>query len=188
MPRLSLIRHGQTAWNVERRFLGWTDVPLDETGVSQARSRAADLGAFDAVFSSSSARAAQTAEHFGVPVLLPALRELDQGDLEGMHATDALEVYSPFFAEWMLDPTDIVIPGGRETFAQAQHRVLGALRALPWDGLERVAVVSHQMVIAAVQCAVDGVPLRRWRDYRVGHLEIVELDVVADNGTEFRRP
>ncbi|TDD83709.1 histidine phosphatase family protein, partial [Actinomadura darangshiensis] len=40
--RLVLWRHGQTAWNVERRFQGKTDIPLDETGLAQAR-RAASL-------------------------------------------------------------------------------------------------------------------------------------------------
>ena len=38
MHKLVLIRHGESTWNLENRFTGWTDVPLTETGVAQARS------------------------------------------------------------------------------------------------------------------------------------------------------
>ena len=37
MPKLVLIRHGESTWNLENRFTGWTDVPLTTTGVDQAR-------------------------------------------------------------------------------------------------------------------------------------------------------
>ena len=37
MPKLVLIRHGESTWNLENRFTGWTDVPLTATGVAQAR-------------------------------------------------------------------------------------------------------------------------------------------------------
>jgi 2,3-bisphosphoglycerate-dependent phosphoglycerate mutase len=37
MHKLVLIRHGESTWNLENRFTGWTDVPLTETGVQQAR-------------------------------------------------------------------------------------------------------------------------------------------------------
>ncbi len=37
MPKLVLIRHGESTWNLENRFTGWTDVPLTTTGVAQAR-------------------------------------------------------------------------------------------------------------------------------------------------------
>jgi 2,3-bisphosphoglycerate-dependent phosphoglycerate mutase len=36
MHKLVLIRHGESTWNLENRFTGWTDVPLTETGVAQA--------------------------------------------------------------------------------------------------------------------------------------------------------
>jgi 2,3-bisphosphoglycerate-dependent phosphoglycerate mutase len=42
MHKLVLIRHGESQWNLENRFTGWTDVPLTETGVAQAR-RAGEL-------------------------------------------------------------------------------------------------------------------------------------------------
>jgi 2,3-bisphosphoglycerate-dependent phosphoglycerate mutase len=37
MPKLVLIRHGESTWNLDNRFTGWTDVPLTDTGVAQAR-------------------------------------------------------------------------------------------------------------------------------------------------------
>jgi 2,3-bisphosphoglycerate-dependent phosphoglycerate mutase len=37
MHKLVLIRHGESTWNLENRFTGWTDVPLTATGVAQAR-------------------------------------------------------------------------------------------------------------------------------------------------------
>ena len=40
MHTLVLIRHGESTWNLENRFTGWTDVPLTDTGVAQARQAA----------------------------------------------------------------------------------------------------------------------------------------------------
>ena len=37
MKKLLLIRHGESAWNKENRFTGWTDVPLSEQGVAEAK-------------------------------------------------------------------------------------------------------------------------------------------------------
>lgn len=61
--RVILWRHGQTAWNVERRFQGTTDVELTETGVAQARRAARLLASLqpDAIVSSDLSRAANTA-------------------------------------------------------------------------------------------------------------------------------
>jgi 2,3-bisphosphoglycerate-dependent phosphoglycerate mutase len=38
MYKLVLLRHGESTWNLENRFTGWTDVPLTATGVAQAQS------------------------------------------------------------------------------------------------------------------------------------------------------
>ena len=45
MPRLVLLRHGESVWNRENRFTGWTDVDLSETGVDEAKQAAALLKA-----------------------------------------------------------------------------------------------------------------------------------------------
>ncbi|NED79167.1 histidine phosphatase family protein, partial [Streptomyces sp. SID11233] len=61
--RIILWRHGQTAWNLERRFQGDTDVPLTETGRAQAKRAARLLASLqpDALIASDLGRAADTA-------------------------------------------------------------------------------------------------------------------------------
>jgi len=64
MVKLVLIRHGQSAWNLENRFTGWTDVPLSEQGVREAKEAGALLKkegyTFDIAFSSVLQRANNT--------------------------------------------------------------------------------------------------------------------------------
>jgi 2,3-bisphosphoglycerate-dependent phosphoglycerate mutase len=50
MPKLVLLRHGESVWNRENRFTGWTDVDLSEAGAAEARRAAALLKAYDIRF------------------------------------------------------------------------------------------------------------------------------------------
>lgn len=61
--RLVIWRHGRTAWNLEHRFQGQTDVPLDEVGVAQAKAAARMLMALrpQIIVSSNLSRARDTA-------------------------------------------------------------------------------------------------------------------------------
>ena len=64
MPRLVLIRHGQSTWNLENRFTGWWDVDVTEKGVAEARAAGALMAErgldFDICFTSLQARAIKT--------------------------------------------------------------------------------------------------------------------------------
>jgi 2,3-bisphosphoglycerate-dependent phosphoglycerate mutase len=64
MPRLVLIRHGQSAWNLENRFTGWWDVDLTEQGEAEAKAAGELLAArgfdFDVTFTSVQKRAIRT--------------------------------------------------------------------------------------------------------------------------------
>jgi 2,3-bisphosphoglycerate-dependent phosphoglycerate mutase len=64
MPRLVLIRHGQSAWNLENRFTGWWDVDITERGAEEARSAGELMAArgldFDRCFTSVQKRAIKT--------------------------------------------------------------------------------------------------------------------------------
>lgn len=139
-----LWRHGQTIWNVERRFQGQTDIPLDETGEAQAEHAARRLATLrpDAIFSSDLTRAANTAAPLarltGLAVTLDKdLRERHGGVWEGLTDTQIGERYPAERATW--NP-----PDGEPTTAVAD-RVSVALRRIA-DTVEDgglAVVVSH---------------------------------------------
>ena len=109
--RLVLWRHGQTIWNVEHRFQGQTDIPLDETGEAQAEYAARRLATLmpSAIFASDLTRAQQTAAPLsrltGLPVTPDkGLRERSGGVWEGLTDTEIRERYPRERASW--DPPD----------------------------------------------------------------------------------
>ncbi|MDB5894435.1 MAG: hypothetical protein JWQ88_1966 [Rhodoferax sp.] len=67
MYKLVLIRHGESTWNLENRFTGWTDVPLTDTGIEQAKNAGrllkADGYEFDLAYTSVLKRATHTLWH-----------------------------------------------------------------------------------------------------------------------------
>lgn len=93
--RLYIARHGETAWNVEHRLQGWTDVSLDETGRKQAAALADLLTGvpLDAIYSSTLSRSRDTAQIVAGKTMavksLEGLRERNYGHFQGGSDTDA---------------------------------------------------------------------------------------------------
>ena len=168
-----LLRHGRTAWNAEKRFLGRTDIGLDEVGHAEAVVLSGAIrGRFDRVYTSPLSRAAETAAYLAPPDPVPVdgLQELSQGELEGLVGEVAVARYASFFAEWVRDPETARVPGG-ETMGECRDRSVAALgEIVEREGPGRViAVVSHQMVMANLACTFAGRSLADWRDHRVGN-------------------
>ena len=133
---LYLIRHGETDWNVERRCQGFSDRPLNETGRRQAEATAAHLSGIkiEAIYSSSLKRAhalgLAIAEHHDIPVhTSDALKELNQGEFEGLALSDLVEKHSEFLQRWFLDPADLKVPGG-ESMRELQTNTSAAARSV----------------------------------------------------------
>ncbi len=82
MIKLVLVRHGQSIWNLENRFTGWTDVPLSEKGVKEAQEAGMVLKekgfTFDLAFTSVLKRAEDTLDYI--------LKEMDLSDIEIRHS------------------------------------------------------------------------------------------------------
>ena len=100
LTRLCLVRHGETAWNAERRLQGHTDIPLNAHGLAQAQATAASLAGerFDAAYSSDLARARQTAEAIAgrcrlTPAFDDRLRERHYGAFQSLTYDEARARY-----------------------------------------------------------------------------------------------
>jgi len=137
---LVLLRHGRTAWNLERRAQGHSDVDLDDTGHAQAAAVAPYLAALspELLCSSDLARARQTAEYVAKEAsvglqLDPRLREFDLGERTGLTMTEFAEAYPEEYREFRAGHYDVV-PGGERraaVVARVTSCVDDALAALP---------------------------------------------------------
>jgi probable phosphoglycerate mutase len=157
--RLVLWRHGQTAYNAERRFQGQTDIPLNAVGLRQAERAARYLAALapDALFSSDLARATATAASLarltGLPVQLDKdLRERSGGSWEGKTATEIREQYPEAYARW-------VPPDGETVTVVADRGCAALLRiadSLPGGSL--AVVVGHGANLGLGMARLLGIP------------------------------
>jgi len=105
MKRLVLVRHGQSVWNLENRFTGWTDVDLTERGVQEAEEAATMLKnagfVFDKVYTSLLKRSIRTTwivldkmDLMWVPVVKNwVLNERHYGALQGMDKKEVMQNY-----------------------------------------------------------------------------------------------
>lgn len=133
MLQLRLIRHGQTDWNVQSRFQGQVDVPLNALGLAQAERLAMRLKVEPAetLVVSDLQRTRQTAQAveqmWSVPAQASASwREQSFGILEGMVAQDIAQQYPAEWRQWLLYRSDYAPPGG-ESFQMLDTRIRRAV-------------------------------------------------------------
>ena len=166
MTELVFIRHGQTDYNVQLRFQGQIDVPLNDTGHLQARQLAGRLGREPAarLVSSDLARARQTAAPLATawqrpPQLMAALREQSFGVLEGLDRAAIEQRHPELWARWCEYRADFALPGG-ESLRDFHRRVLDAVRVLAEEGAgRRTVVVTHGGVLDVLWRIAHGLPL-----------------------------
>jgi probable phosphoglycerate mutase len=148
--RLILLRHGQTALSVERRYSGRGDHPLTELGLEQAEKAAERLSKTDgiaAIISSPLQRAVQTAQALGrrtglEVVTHQGLIETDFGSWEGLTFAEASGKDPEIHRRWLGD-TSIKPPGG-ESFDEVNARVRKArTEIIAKFGGQTLVLVSH---------------------------------------------
>ncbi len=168
MTRLFLVRHGETDWNVEGRWQGQADVPLNARGRQQAlevAQRLAEEG-LQAIYSSDLQRALHTAQALadltGLPVRAdPRLREIHQGEWQGLLEAEIRARYAERFSQRLQDPLSVAPPGG-ETVQQVRQRALSALAEIvSRHSQERVAVVAHGFILAVMRTHLEKRPIRQ---------------------------
>ena len=169
MLHLMLVRHGETEWNVQRRYQGQSDVPLSELGVWQAKLVAERLAdqKIDVVYASDLKRAWETAQIIvaknGLNILSePRLRELKFGILEGLTFDEAQEQYPELIAAWLGDFHQT--PQGGETIDLFNARIVSLLEDLKQEHDEQtVLLVAHGGPLSELlRVVLELSPQKRW--------------------------
>ena len=165
-----IIRHGQTAWNTQKRLQGHSDSPLNENGRLQAVTLAEILRdePLDAIFSSDLQRAYQTAYEIAKIHNLPvhqdrSFRERCYGICEGMKDGEIREAYPESYKAWYAADPDHFFPDGErktESPRQFHHRAVNAIReaATRYPG-KKIAIVTHFGVIETAYRTAQNIPL-----------------------------
>ena len=159
-----LIRHGETDWNLNGRWQGHADVPLNEMGRVQARRLAERLRSrgpqFDLIYSSDLQRAWETARTIGAaldmaPLPLPALREIDIGTWSGLTNAEVTAQDADSF-ERIRSGEDLA-RGGGERFLDLYTRVIAAIERLAEKHPGgKLALVTHGGPVRAFAVGMGG--------------------------------
>jgi 2,3-bisphosphoglycerate-dependent phosphoglycerate mutase len=179
MTEILLIRHGETAWNAEKRLQGHLDIPLNVEGERQAAALGAALAGepLDAIFSSDLQRALQTALAVAAPrgmqiVIDKGLRERCFGAFEGLQYREIESRYPEAYAAWRARDWHARYPEGKhvaETLDELHVRVTSTVhRLLRQKSYRKVAIVTHGGVLDCLyRVASDRLDFTAPRDFEV---------------------
>jgi len=181
MPKIYLVRHGQTDWNATLRLQGQEDTPLNDTGRGQASRNGSVLAKilsnrheFDFV-ASPLGRTCETMEIVRKALGLSAdgyrtddvLKEIHFGDWQGKTWDQLRETHPQEIAARFDDPWNTVAPGkGGESFAMLSDRALGWLGSVKQD----TVVVTHGGIIRCVMGHIE----------QTSELQIPLIDIPQD--------
>lgn len=215
MHTLVLIRHGESEWNLENRFTGWTDVDLTEKGISEAKSAGRLLREsgfdFDLCYTSYLKRAIHTLNHVLDDmdrVWLPVqkswkLNERHYGALQGLNKSETAEKYGEEQVRiWrrsfdvkppVLDPEDKRSPKLQEQYRGVKPENLPLTESLK-DTVARVVPYYEKEILPEMRCgkrvliAAHGNSLRALIMYfeKLTEEEIVSVNVPTGTPLVYR--
>ena len=205
MYKIVFIRHGESVWNLENRFTGWTDVDLTPTGIEQARSAGAVLKQhgfdFDIAYTSMLQRATRTLWHCldemqrtWLPVVHAwRLNERHYGALQGLNKSDTAQQYGEEqVLAWRrsydtpppaLEPTDPRCERGDLRYAKLKPEQIPLTECLK-DTVDRVLPLWNESMAPAILAgkriviAAHGNSIRAMVKYLDG---ISDADIVGVN-------
>lgn len=177
MAKIFLVRHGETDWNRDRRVLGWSEVPLNPVGLSQAKQLAELVVRFkiEAIYSSPLSRTLETAQILGsflglAPTLEPRFIESNIGSWEGLYWRELDG--NPIREQYYTQPKTARPPNG-ETLWEVQQRVaagMGELYHLQPDG--SFLVVTHADIIRCLLSHYLDIDLKTVKRLRIDHASV----------------
>ncbi len=203
MKKLVLLRHGESTWNKENRFTGWTDVDLSEKGIQEART-AADLlvkdnYTFDVAFTSVLKRAIRTLwitmdgmDLMWIPVYRSwRLNERHYGALQGLNKAETAAKFGDEQVRlWRrsydirppaLDPADPRFPGNNVVYKKIARDVLPLTECLK-DTVERFLPYWHDTIYPAIESGQRVLIVAHGNSLRalVKHLDQMSDEAIID--------
>ena len=188
MRKIIIVRHGQTDWNVENRFQGHTDIPLNDTGQAQVEKSALVLASLrpHRLVTSDLLRARQTAaaiaKRCGLPVTIdPDLRETYGADWEGKTGLEIRKETDAQFTAW-LSGEDIPAGGTGERRSEVAARAISAI----YRGLSEIesgqslVIVTHGGAARSVIGTLMGLPVSEWAS--LGGLANASWSILDERG------
>ncbi len=179
MTTLYLIRHGTTDSNLQGKFQGCIDIPLNRRGLSQAEYLGKRFAAvpIEVVYASQLIRARKTAEAVaaphGLPVLIdPQLAEINLGEMEGKTSAENAKIFPDAIRTLAEDPAAFAAPGG-ESSRQVYDRIRKAIaRIVEENAGKTIAVVSHGFSIQTYLHYASGKAFEKLEKLIVGNTAV----------------
>ena len=169
--KVYVVRHGQTAWNLEEVFRGRMDIPLDETGKKEVHlaGEAIKDETLHAIYSSPLSRSMETAENISkfqnVEVTpLDAIIDISYGEWEGVGLVEVQKKYPDLYDLWLKSPHKVIFPNG-ESLEAVRVRAMGAIEnLLEKHTNENIALVAHRVPNKVICCSLIGIDMSNfWR-------------------------
>lgn len=159
------VRHGETRMNLEFRYQGRVDTPLNERGREQMAETAQELDnvAIDRLYCSPLNRALESAtilsgRHGMSPVILDWLTEVNHGEMEGLNREESDGRMPGLWKKWVETPDAVKFPGG-DSLADVAARVAPGLAEVCRLDSGTVVFVTHQVITSVAKCILQGLPL-----------------------------
>jgi broad specificity phosphatase PhoE len=169
--KVYVVRHGQTAWNLEEVFRGRMDIPLDETGKKEVHlaGEAIKDQTLHAIYSSPLSRSMETAENIAkfqnVKVTpLDAIIDISYGDWEGVGLEEVQKKYPDLYDLWLKAPHKVTFPNG-ESLEAVRVRTMDAINhLLEKHPNQNIALVAHRVPNKVICCSLIGIDISNfWR-------------------------
>lgn len=160
------IRHGETIWNVQKKFQGLSDSPLTEKGIKQAKLLGEKLKdiKFDKIYSTSLKRANDTANYIKgnrkqEVEIFDNFIEISMGDMEGVEREKFKNLYPEQSEDFFTNPLKYnPKPYKGESFLEVRERVIKGLEKFITlnQNYERILIVSHGATLKVLLHYISG--------------------------------
>ena len=185
MSKLYIVRHGEIDFNVEGRYAGAVDVPLNERGIQQARDLVTEISKLNInlIISSPLNRCVRMAEILNETInskiiIMDEFRERNVGVYEGLTKEEAKNKYPEL---WAKNITRIYhdAPTGGETIQEVENRVFSGLNKIKEERVNQdILIVMHGFVGKMIHKFFHSLTQEQFFEYKLDNAKIIEYELL----------